>query len=226
MLELRILPRLLLGIALRYEDILNYVQSLVGPGDDLQTWAWRRSNELEDHGVVPIDSSRGRFLELVARLRAPRRVLEIGSGAGYSALWLLKGMPRNGLLDEIEGDPIVAKELGAVLKRAGVKRGVEIHVGPALPVLRRFRSPYDMVFIDAAKEEYPQYLSYAMKLTRPSALILADNMFWSGATFLPGVRKHGAKGIMEYTKRIFSDPRLSSLIVPLGDGLAISVRIR
>ena len=211
---------------MRYEDVLNYVQSLVGRGDDLQAWTWRRSHELGDHGVVPIDPSRGRFLELVARLRVPRRVLEIGSGVGYSALWLLRGMPRNGLLHEIESDPVVAEELSAVLKRAGLKHRVEIHVGPALTVLRKFRGSYDMVFIDAAKEEYPQYLSYAMKLTRPGALILADNMFWSGATFLRGVRKHGANGIIEYTKRIFSDPRLSSLIVPLGDGLAISVRTR
>jgi predicted O-methyltransferase YrrM len=138
----------------------------------------------------------------------------------------MRGMPRNGLFDAIEGDPVVAEELGAVLKRAGLKHMVKIHVGPALTILRRFRRPYDMVFIDAAKEEYPQYLAYALKLTRPGAIILADNMFWSGATFLRGVRKQGTGGIMEYTKRIFSDRRLSSLIVPLGDGLAISVRVR
>jgi predicted O-methyltransferase YrrM len=211
---------------LRYDDVLNYVQSLVGQGGDIQTWARRRSDELGDRGVVPIDPTRGRFLELVARMRAPRRVLEVGSGVGYSTLWLLKGMPRNGLLHAIERDPVVAEELSKVLKRARLKRRVEIHIGPALKTLRRLRRPYDMVFIDAAKEEYPQYLSYAMNLTRPGAVILADNMFWSGATFLRGVRKHGTDGILEYTKRIFNDPRVSSLIVPLGDGIAVSLRIR
>jgi predicted O-methyltransferase YrrM len=65
-----------------------------------------------------------------------------------------------------------------------------------------------------------------MKLTLPGSVIMADNMLWSGATFLPGVRKEGAKGIIEYTKRIFNNPLLSSLIVPLGDGVAISFRVR
>jgi len=83
-----------------------------------------------------------------------------------------------------------------------------------------------MIFIDADKDEYPHYLEYGMKLTKPGAVILADNMLWSGATFLDSVQKEGAEGIIEYTKRIFSDARLSSLIIPLGDGLAISFRIK
>ena len=211
---------------MRYEDVSKYVQGLVGEGDELQTRVHRRSVEFEDRGVVAIVSTRGRFLELVARMRAPRRVLEVGSGVGYSALWLTKGMRRNGHLDAIEIDPTTAEELAAVLQKAGLKRRVRILVGPALRTLRKLKGPYEIVFIDASKEEYPQYLQYAMKLTKPGAIILADNMLWSGATFLRGVRKHGTTGIVEYTKRIFSDPRLSSLIVPLGDGIAISVRIK
>ena len=75
---------------LQYEDIMNYVSSLVGAGDELQVWVQSRSNELSEYGVVPIDPTRGRFLELIARNRSPRRILEIGSGAGYSALWFIK----------------------------------------------------------------------------------------------------------------------------------------
>ena len=76
---------------MHYEDIMTYVQRLVGEGDELQAWTHDRSEALSDHGVVPIDPTRGRFLELIARLSVPRRVLEIGSGAGYSALWVIKG---------------------------------------------------------------------------------------------------------------------------------------
>ena len=211
---------------LQYEDIMNYVSSLVGAGDELQVWVQSRSNELSEYGVVPIDPTRGRFLELIARNRSPRRILEIGSGAGYSALWFIKGMGRKGTLESIEVDPHVASEFQEVIKKAGLKRRIKIHQGAALVILRKLKGPYDLVFIDADKDEYPQYLRHAMKLTGPGSIILADNLFWSGATFLPGVRKEGAEGIIEYTRRIFNDSRLSSLIIPLGDGLGISYRIK
>lgn len=211
---------------MRYEDITSYVESLVGQGDELQAWVHRRSDELRNHGVVSIDPTTGRFLELLARLRSPRRVLEVGSGAGYSALWITKGMGKKGTLEAIEIDSEVAEELEAVIEKAGLRRRVKVHVGPALSTLRGLQGPYDIVFVDAEKDEYPDYLKYAMKLTEPGAVIVADNMLWSGATFLSGVRKEGAKGIIEYTKRIFSDQRLSSLILPLGDGLAISFRVK
>jgi predicted O-methyltransferase YrrM len=205
---------------------MKYVERLVGQGDELQAWVHRRSDELRDHGVFPIDPTRGRFLELLARLRSPRRVLEVGSGAGYSALWFMKGMGREGSLEAIEIDSEVAKELEAVIDKAGLKGRVKIHIGSAISTLRGLQGPYDIIFIDADKDEYPQYLDFAMKLTKPGAVVLADNMLWSGATFLRGMQKDGAKGIIEYTRRIFDDPRLSSLIVPLGDGLAISFRVK
>jgi len=211
---------------MHYEDIITYVDSLVGQGDEIQSWAHHRSRALSDHGVVPIDPTRGRFLELITRLTSPSRVLEIGSGAGYSALWILKGMGRKGSLEAIERDPVVAKEFGAVMQKAHLTSRVRIRLGPALSTLRKLTGPYDLVFIDADKNEYPDYLKYSLKLTKVGAVILADNMLWSGATFLEGVRREGAKGIIEYTKKIFSDSRLASLIVPLGDGLAVSLRIK
>jgi len=211
---------------LRYQDIMTFVGNLVGPGDDLQVWVLKRSKELSEYGVVPIDPTRGRFLELIAKIRSPRRILEIGSGVGYSALWLMKGMGRKGTLECIEADPHVARKLQETVKKAGLKRRIKIHQGAALVILRKLKGPYDLVFIDADKHEYPQYLQYAMKLTVSGSIILADNLFWSGTTFLPSVRKEGAEGIVEYTKRIFNDSRLSSLIIPLGDGLSFSCRVK
>lgn len=210
---------------MHHDDIMKYIEDLVGQGDALQASVRRRSTELNHYGVVAIDPTRGRFLELMARIRSPRRVLEVGSGIGYSALWFLKGMGRTGSLEAIEIQQKVADELNAVMAKAGLTRRVKIHVGPALASLQKLKGPYDIVFIDADKREYPQYLQHALRVTRPGAIILADNMLWNGATFLRTVRKAGAEGIIEYTKRIFDDPRLSSLIVPLGDGMAVSFRI-
>lgn len=209
---------------MQYKDVSKYVQNLVGKGDELLAWTGERSYEFRKFGVFQIDPSCGRFLELVARLISPKRVLEVGPGVGYSTLWFLKGMPESSKLDAIEQEPTVAEALTTTLRKAGLRRRVRILRGEALHVLPRMKGPYDIVFIDAAKEEYPDYLEHAFRLTRPGSIILAHNLFWGGAA----IRRHpkdGAEGIREYTKRIFTDSRLSSLIVPLGDGMSISYRV-
>ena len=211
---------------MRYEDVLDYVQRLVGEGDRLQEWVYAKSQELREQGVFPIDPAIGHFLELLARMTSPNRVLEIGSGAGYSVLWFMKGMGRKGKLDAIEVNAEVVEVLRDVTKKAGLQRRIRIHHGPALTMLRKMSGPYDLVFIDAAKDEYPAYLDHALRLTKARSAILADNMLWSGATIHGDTRREGVHGIMEYTKRIFADKRLFSIIIPLGDGLAVSYRIK
>jgi predicted O-methyltransferase YrrM len=210
---------------MRYEEILEYVQKLVGEGDEIFKWVNKRSDELREEGVFQIDPSSGRLIELLARLRAPRRVLEIGSGAGYSALWFMKGMPSDGILDAIELSPKVAKALEVTTRKAGLERRIKIHLGLALDVLPGMRGPYDMVFIDADKDGYPQYLEHALRLTQPGSMILAHNMFMDLAT-VKAEKSSKQRGIAQYTKRIFMDNRLSSIIVPIGDGLALSYRTK
>lgn len=211
---------------MEYEEVTGYVQRLVGEDSELQKWAYAKSQELKEEGVVPVDSTRGRLLELVARMTNPQRVLEIGSGAGYSALWFMKGMSNEGTLHAIEVNPKVVDALRVVIGKAGLVDRVQIHHGPALDMLRKMKGLFDLVFIDADKDEYPAYLDHALRLTRAGSTILADNMLWSGATVQADRHKEGVRGIREYTKHIFSDPRLSSIIIPLGDGVALSYRTR
>jgi predicted O-methyltransferase YrrM len=210
---------------LDYQEVSDYVTELVGEGDQFRKWVYEKSQELSELGVHPIDPTRGRFLELLARVRSPNRVLEVGSGAGYSALWFMEGMGRKGTLDAIEVNPRVAATLKQVATKAGLQRRINIHHGSALEILRHLKRPYDIVFIDADKDEYPEYLDHALRLTKPGAIILADNMLWSGAAVRGDKTRIGVEGIMEYTKRIFTDTRLTSIIIPLGDGLAMSYRV-
>lgn len=208
-----------------YEDVSEYVRRLVGEGDKLQIMARDRSSELAGRGVFAIDPPRGRLIELLTRLRRPRWVLEIGSGAGYSALWLLKGMGPKSRLDAIERDPEVASVFREHIRDAGATDRVRIHTGPALSILKGLRGPYDLVFIDADKAEYPAYLEEALRLTRRGSIIAADNMLWGGS-IIAEAKRPGVEEIREYTRRIFNDPRLSSLIIPLGDGVAVSYRMK
>jgi caffeoyl-CoA O-methyltransferase len=210
---------------MRYEDVSRYVEGFVGDGGSLSAWAYRKSLELRPQGVVPVDPPRDRFLELVARMTRPKRILEIGSGAGYSALWFLKGASKTTRLEVIEFNPTVAREFEKVMTKAGHQKRIHIHRGPALEVLPRLKGVYDCVFIDADKDEYPDYLRHSLRLTRPGSVIIADNMFWGGSV-LGDQQREGARSIHEYTRMIFKDKRLSSLIIPLGDGLALSHRIK
>jgi caffeoyl-CoA O-methyltransferase len=209
---------------MQYEEILEYIHHLVGEGDELLQWVSKRSDELRDEGVYQIDPSSGRLLELLARLRSPKLVLEIGSAVGYSALWFMRGMPKDGILDAIEVNPKVAKALETTIRKAGLVRRIRIHQGEALEILPKLKGSYDMVFIDADKEHYPEYLEHALRLTRSGSVILADDVLKDLSVVVEKSSKQ--KGIAEYTRRIFSDEKLSSLIVPVGDGVALSYRTK
>jgi len=211
--------------SVKYEDVSRYVEAFVGDGGSLLAWAYAKSLELGSEGVVPVDPPRGRFLELVARMARPRRILEIGSGAGYSGLWFLRGATASARLDVVEFNPTVAREFEKVMTRAGYRKRIRIHHGPALEVLPRLKGFYDCVFIDADKNEYPKYLRHSLRLTCPGSVIIADNLFWGGSV-LSDQHREGARSIHEYTRMIFKDKRLSSIIVPLGDGLALSHRVK
>jgi caffeoyl-CoA O-methyltransferase len=133
-------------------------------------------------------------------------------------------MGHKGTVDAIEHEPETVKVMKDVLKDAQLVRRVRIHLGEALQILKGLKGPFDVVFLDADKDDYPNYLDHAIRMTRKGSIILAHNMLWGGSV-MQGHRREGAEGIIEYTRRIFQDPRFSSLIVSVGDGLAISYRV-
>ena len=116
---------------MQYEQVSDYVERLVGEGDAALSRAYRKSIELRPYGVIPIDSSRGRLLELVARMTNPKRVLEIGPGGGYSGLWFLKGMKKTSKLEVVEHHPYVAAEFEKVMKRCRIRKKSHYPLGPS-----------------------------------------------------------------------------------------------
>jgi predicted O-methyltransferase YrrM len=135
---------------------------------------------------------------------------------------MARALPPGGHLDTIEFTPLHAGAAREWFERAGLGTRVTVHEGAALEVLPRLEGPYDLAFFDAAKAEYCDYLEHALRMVRPGGLILADNVFWNGRVASES-DDEDVRGIRDYNARIASDPRLSSSVIPVGDGLSVSV---
>jgi predicted O-methyltransferase YrrM len=205
-----------------------YVQELFVPPDDALA---RGLEDAEAAGLPSINVSpnEGKLLHLIARIARASRVLEIGTLGGYSTTWLARALPPDGRLVTLELEPRHAEVARANLARAGVADRVEIRVGPATASLRalvdRREPPFDLVFIDADKEGYVEYLELCLQLVRTGSVILADNTLRRALDQDPS--NAGSRGIKAFNERIASHPRLDSLILPIIrehlDGLSISI---
>jgi len=183
----------------------------------------RLEREIRAEGQPAVGRQTGGTLRAIALAHRAERILEVGTNVGYSALWLCAGLAPKGAFEGIELDQALAQRAGANLHEAVGKRA-QVHQGAALDVLPRLPAgQYDLIFLDAVKSEYPKYLDHALRLLRPGGLVIADNMFWSGAAWDDTKQDPDTRGVREYTRRIFAEPRLVSTIVPVEDGLAVSV---
>lgn len=176
-------------------------------------------------GAVPIGSGGGAVLRFLAACIDARAVVEIGTGAGVSGTWLLRGMAEDGVLTSID----IEAEHQRVARQTFVSAGfagsrVRLICGRALEVLPRLSDgAYDLVFIDAAKSEYSGYLAEAIRLLRPGGIIAVDNALWHGRVADPTSRDPETVAIRDLLRRIRDDERLVPLLLPSGDGLLAAV---
>jgi predicted O-methyltransferase YrrM len=175
-------------------------------------------------GMPPVSADTGAFLRLAARWVDAQAAVEIGSGAGYSGIWLARGLAAKGVLTTIEADPEHQRLAKASYQEAQVSNRVRAILGRGLEVLPRLSDGgYDLAFIDALKDEYPAYLDHALRLVRPGGVILADNVLWSGRVIDPKASDPDTEGLRLYARRISEEERLESVILTIGDGLAVSL---
>src|SRR2546423_5163623 len=172
---------------------------------------------------IQIAPDEGALLHLLLTIIRAERVLELGTLFGYSAIWMARALPPNGHLDTVELSDVHADAAEGWFRRAGLADRITIVRGAALEVLPKLRGPYDALFIDAVKEEYPAYLEHGLRLVRPGGLILADNGLWGGRIGDPAQTDVGVEGIRRYLRDVASHPRLHSTVVAAGDGLAVSL---
>jgi len=201
-------------------EIESYLDHLLPSEDEIL-------GEMEREGKkrrFPIVGSQvGRLLCQMAQLTGARRIFEMGSGFGYSAYWFLKGMSTGGqviLTDDSKENLGRAKDY---FKRAGLLDQVTLEEGDALEVINRYPGPFDIIFNDIDKEQYPQAFKKALPRVRSGGLLISDNVLWFGR-ILTDSRDLDVEGIRIYNRLISETPEVFSAIIPIRDGLSISIK--
>lgn len=170
----------------------------------------------------------GKMIEMMVRMARPRRVLEIGTFTGYSAIAIAQGLDDDAFIDTIDPNDELESMVSEFVERAGVQSKVRIHSGSALDVVPQLGDCYDFVYVDGDKREYPQY--YRMLLdgghVHSGTFILADNTLWDGKVAVePEKRDDHTTALIEFNRMVAEDPRVEVVIVPLRDGLSI-IRVK
>jgi predicted O-methyltransferase YrrM len=182
--------------------------------------------EADRTGLPPISISadEGRLLQVLLTAIGARRVLEVGTLGGYSAIWIARALPVGGSLISIEVDPAHADFARRHLVRAGVADRAEVRVGRALDLLPALDGDrFDAIFIDADKEPLPKYFEWGLRLVRRGGLIIADNALWGGRVYDAGADDPQTAAVREFNRRVATDPRVRGIIVPTHDGVAVAV---
>jgi predicted O-methyltransferase YrrM len=169
---------------------------------------------------IAVTANQGRMLELLVRIHGARRVLELGTLGGYSTIWLARGLPPDGRLVTLEADPDYAEVARANIAAAGHGETVQMRVGPALetlPVLAEEGASFDLIFIDADKQNYPGYLEWSLKLAHPGTLIVGDNVVRDGAIVADESDPRSADGVVRGVRRFYellaAEPRVDATAI-------------
>jgi caffeoyl-CoA O-methyltransferase len=208
-------------------EIDAYIEDLFDPSDEVLEAALRDSRRagLPEINISP---NQGRLLQLLVAMSGARRILEIGTLGGYSAIHLARALPDDGAMISLEIDEHHAEVARNNIARAGLSERVEIRVGDAHELLAALieddEGPFDVIFIDADKESYPAYLDASLHLVREGSVILGDNTIRGGTVLDP--QDATARATREFNERIARDPNLSGIVLPLIreviDGLTIA----
>jgi predicted O-methyltransferase YrrM len=179
---------------------------------------------------VPIaDREVALFLEITARAISARTILEIGMAIGYSVVHLARGMESGGVVVTIEPDDEMIRASESYLRRAGLLDRVRIERGKALDVMPRLNEIFDLVFIDAVKQEYVQYLELALPRLRTNGVVVVDNLLWGGQVageISSPDQKESTEALREFNQRFVNHPQLRAEVLSVGDGLGYAVKTR
>ncbi|WP_022925063.1 O-methyltransferase [Serinicoccus marinus] len=201
---------------------IAYAEDFIAPHPVIES-AQRRGEEL---GATPLGNGAGATLRLLAAAVRAAHVVEVGTGAGSSGLWLLQGMPRDGILTTIDSDPEHQRAAREAYSAAGIPpQRTRVISGDAAAVLGRLTDgAYDLVLVDADKDGYPVYVEAALRLLRPGGLLVLDNMLWHDKVADPAARDEITTVLRDLGKSLREEEGLVPALLPVGDGLFVAVK--
>jgi caffeoyl-CoA O-methyltransferase len=214
-----------------FEDVDHYISNLLAYEDDALLAA---TKSLEEAGMpsISVSPNQGKFLQIMAILCNAKNILELGTLAGYSTIWMARALPKEGQLITLEADPKHAAVAQKNIERAGLASQVDIRVGKALDILPQLyeekAGPFDMIFIDADKPPYAEYFQWALRLSRPGTLIIADNVIRDGQVLDATPADDRVVGAQRFNNVLGASDAVTATIVQMVgvkeyDGMALAV---
>ena len=206
------------------ERLRRYIEELFAVEDPVLARVRARHAEA-DLPPIHISPDEGKLLHVLLRAAGARTVLEIGSLAGYSGIWLARALPPEGRLTTIEKDSRHAALARQAYAEAGVAGQVWLLEGEARAVLRTLEPGFDAVFVDADKEPMAEYFRESVRLLRVGGLLLSDNAFFHGAVVDKSDRSAQAEGVRAFNRLAATDARVVSAVIPIRDGVVVGVKV-
>ena len=228
------------------EKIYRYIENHASVPSEALEWVVKQTHVRTNHARMLSGAAQGQLLRMFVQMTGARRVLELGTFTGYSAICLASALPSDGHLDTLELNDELEDLILEGFERAGLSDVISLHIGDCKETLRQFRQQmgltavpaaetgavadkdllYDIVYMDANKREYCEYYDLVFDMVRPGGLILADNVLWDGKVCQdPLPQDKQTLGIAAFNDKVTADPRVESVIMPLRDGLNI-IRIK
>ena len=201
----------------------NYLDQLIKQSDPLLLEMEAYGSE---HRVPSADREVARFVEITAQAIKARRALEIGMAIGYTTIHLARALGEDGLVVTIDPNEEMIKAASGYLERAGLRKRVRIERGKALEVIPHLRDTFDLVFIDALKDEYSGYLDLALPKIRTGGVIVVDNLLWGGKVATdPDSSDRDTGALQKFNEQFINNPRLRALVLSVGDGVGYAVKL-
>jgi caffeoyl-CoA O-methyltransferase len=201
-------------------EVEDYLYAMLPARDEVLT---EMEAEAAKHKVSIVGPAVARFLYQLAVISKAKKVFELGSAIGYSTIWWARAVGEGGRVVYTDGDPKNADKARRYFERAGVSERIVVHVGDALEILSEEKQPYDIIFNDVDKVDYPRVLRLALPKLKSGGLFVADNVLWKGKLRKPNPDEQ-TKAILEFNRLISESNDLFTTILPLRDGVAVCVK--
>lgn len=208
-------------------ELKKYILSRTEQEDELLHSLWRETNVKIYHPRQLSGHLQGKILEMICHMINPVNILEIGTFTGYSALSMAKALPEHGALHTIEINDEITDFTMSFISKSGYADKIKLHVGDALKIIPELNLVFDLVFIDAEKNQYVDYYELIFEKVRKGGFIIADNVLWNGKVVEDNLRNndHFTKGIKAFNDHVHDDPRVQNVIFPIRDGLMVLRKI-